>query len=104
MANTLQADFSFLTCGDDELDWIDKNFSFNFEVSKMLGKWTVSFLCDDVFKTENHSFNFYGNIRKCTVEKLSDTRKIELSVRYKFNAAKSKYKGTGAGNDEKERM
>ena len=100
----LQADFSFLTCGDDELGWIDKNFSFNFEVSKTFGKWTVSFLCDDVFKTENHRFNFYGNIRKCTVEKLSDTRKIELSVRYNFNAVRSKYKGTGAGNDEKERM
>jgi hypothetical protein len=29
---------------------------------------------------------------------------MELTVRYKFNPTKSKYKGTGAGNDEKERM
>ena len=97
-------DFNYFTSGDDELGWVDKNFSVNFEASKTFKNWTVSLLCDDVFKTENHRFDFYGEIRKCTVEKLSDTRKIELSIRYKFNPAKSKYKGTGAGNDERERL
>ncbi|MDD3901404.1 MAG: outer membrane beta-barrel family protein [Dysgonamonadaceae bacterium] len=29
-----------------------------------------------------------------------DTRKFEFTVRYKFNAARSKYKGTGAGDSE----
>ena len=33
-----------------------------------------------------------------------DTREVEFTVRYKFNAAQSKYKGTGAGNSEKERL
>ncbi|MEE3447889.1 MAG: outer membrane beta-barrel family protein, partial [Bacteroidales bacterium] len=101
---TLHLDLNFLTSGDDELGRVDRTFSVNFEVSKILRNWTVSFLCDDVFKTENHCFNFYGNIRKCTVEKLSDTRKIEIALRYKFNPAKSKYKGTGAGNKEKWRL
>ena len=101
---TLSLDFKYFTPGDDELGWVDKNFSANFEVSKIFGDWTISIFCDDVFKTENHRFNFYGEIRKCTVEKLYDTRNIELSIRYKFNPAKSKYKGTGAGNDEKQRM
>ena len=101
---TLHLDLNFLTSGDDELGRVDRSFSVNFEVSKILRNWTVSFLCDDVFKTENHCFNFYGNIRKCTVEKLSDTRKIEIALRYKFNPAKSKYKGTGAGNKEKWRL
>lgn len=101
---TLHLDLNFLTSGDDELGRVDRSFSVNFEVSKILRNWTVSFFCDDVFKTENHCFNFYGNIRKCTVEKLSDTRKIEIALRYKFNPAKSKYKGTGAGNKEKWRL
>jgi len=34
----------------------------------------------------------------------ADTRMLVLTVRYRFNAAVSKYKGTGAGNDEKNRL
>jgi len=33
-----------------------------------------------------------------------DLQRISLSARYKFNAAKSKYKGSGAGNSSRERM
>ncbi len=33
-----------------------------------------------------------------------DVREVEFTVRYKFNAAQSKYKGTGAGSSEKERF
>ena len=33
-----------------------------------------------------------------------DTQKVKVSVRYNFNAAPSKYRGTGAGADEKARM
>jgi hypothetical protein len=29
---------------------------------------------------------------------------VRLTVRYKFNTAKSKYKGTGAGDSQKSRM
>ena len=35
---------------------------------------------------------------------LMDTQKVKLSVRYNFNAAQSKYRGTGAGADSKARM
>ena len=33
-----------------------------------------------------------------------DTQRLMLSVRYRFNSADSKYKGTGAGNDVRDRM
>ena len=33
-----------------------------------------------------------------------DTRELELTVRYKFNTAKNRYKGTGAGQGEINRM
>lgn len=33
-----------------------------------------------------------------------DTQRVKLSLRYNFNAAKSKYRGTGAGSDSKNRM
>ncbi|MBQ9213567.1 MAG: TonB-dependent receptor [Bacteroidales bacterium] len=101
---TLNIDFNYSTSGHDELGWFDDSFACNLEISKIVGNWIFSILCDDVFKTEKHYFNMYGNIRKCTIEKIYDTRKLELSIRYKFNTSKSKYKGTGAGNDEKQRM
>ncbi|MBR4325028.1 MAG: TonB-dependent receptor [Bacteroidales bacterium] len=51
-----------------------------------------------------------NDIRLCTetgfldIHKQSDTREFSLTIKYRFNPAKSKYKGTGAGNEEKERM
>ena len=33
-----------------------------------------------------------------------DTQKVKFSIRYSFNTAQSKYKGTGAGTDQKARM
>ena len=35
---------------------------------------------------------------------IMDMQKIKFSVRYNFNAAQSKYRGTGAGADSKARM
>jgi hypothetical protein len=35
---------------------------------------------------------------------LFDTQKVKFSIRYSFNSAQSKYRGTGAGSDEKARM
>ena len=35
---------------------------------------------------------------------LMDTQRVKLSLRYNFNTAQSKYKGTGAGNDTRDRM
>ncbi|MCQ2181709.1 MAG: hypothetical protein MJY50_06605, partial [Bacteroidales bacterium] len=33
-----------------------------------------------------------------------DRQRIKLSIRYNFNTAQSKYKGTGAGTDVRSRM
>ena len=33
-----------------------------------------------------------------------DTQRIKFSLRFNFNTAQSKYKGTGAGNDTRDRM
>jgi hypothetical protein len=34
----------------------------------------------------------------------NDSRCVTLSLRYRFNVTPSKYKGTGAGNAEKNRL
>lgn len=39
-----------------------------------------------------------------TIKNKYDQRNVYLQINYRFNPAKSKYLGTGAGNDEKARM
>ena len=46
----------------------------------------------------------YSDIREIYLDKRLDTRNLELTVRYNFNPAKSKYRGQGAGNDTKGRF
>ena len=45
----------------------------------------------------------FGN-HTITQTNLMDTQKVKFSLRYNFNAAQSKYRGTGAGKDNKDRM
>ena len=46
----------------------------------------------------------YDGIRTLTTLRHNNTRTIELNVNYKLNIPKSKYKGKGAGNAEKDRL
>ena len=46
--------------------------------------------------------NFGGHIIRQS--NYMDTQRICLSIRYRFNTAQNKYKGTGAGNDVMSRM
>ena len=57
----------------------------------------------NLFNSQQHINIRYG-LRSLYQETHNDSRKFELSVRYNFNATNSKYKGTGAGNDEKNRF
>lgn len=56
--------------------------------------------------TRTAHFNTASDFGSHTIKQtnLMDTQKVKLSVRYNFNAAQSKYRGTGAGSDEKARM
>ncbi len=45
----------------------------------------------------------YG-LRNMCQESHRDSRELQVTVRYKFNIAQSKYRGTGAGSDEKARL
>ena len=58
----------------------------------------------DIFKTNKSDNNVYTGY---TVERKryeNDSRKISVTLQFRFNTTKSKYKGTGAGNDEKRRF
>ena len=57
----------------------------------------------DLFRTKSFTTMFSGPY-KIVQSNLTDSRQVVLTLRYKFNSAKSKYKGTGAGEQQKNRF
>ena len=103
---TASADFSFTSKGDQE------NVSLVKATSVLDLSLTKTFLNDrlsvkvggtNLLNSQQQVSLHYGK-RSLVQQNRRDTRQVELTVRYKFNAAQSKYKGTGAGAEEKERL
>ena len=69
----------------------------------LAGKLSVQLQANDIFNTSSSDVLLYSGSR-LTVLDPEARRSFGLTVRYKFNAAKSKYKGTGAGDSQKNRM
>ena len=58
----------------------------------------------DVFHTDDYRFIVYGDRTYYDLNRYTDNQRITLSVSYTFNATKSKYRGKGAGQAEKQRL
>lgn len=81
-------------------------FCTNVSVYKSFLKDRLSFqlFVYDLFGTDDiHMSAHYGKMRDMIVD-IQSTSKVSLTVRYKFNTTRSKYKGTGAGKSQKNRM
>lgn len=58
----------------------------------------------DLLRTQKMRYTMYGLKGKYTTTQDMDSRCFSIGVLYNFNTTKSKYKGTGAGSDEKNRL
>ncbi|WP_313382355.1 outer membrane beta-barrel protein [Proteiniphilum saccharofermentans] len=58
----------------------------------------------DLFRGQKDGNLLYNDRMELYQVNRYDSREIELTVRYNFNSARSKYKGTGAGNAEINRL
>ena len=58
---------------------------------------------DLTYSGHNHVFTNLGHY-SITQSVLMDTQRLVFSIRYRFNTTESKYKGTGAGKDARQRM
>ena len=82
------------------------DYSVNLQFDKSFANrtWIIYLSANDIFKTAKERWTMYGlgagTIKDC----YNYTRNISLQVTYNFNAKHSKYKGTGAGNEEKSRL
>lgn len=95
------------TKGDDETSYMYRNyFSSNLSIYKsfLKGKMVVFFYANDLLGTGNmHSKMYSGSMREIIHHDYS-INEYSLTIRYRFNVAKKKYKGTGAGQSQKSRM
>ena len=69
---------------------------------RRLGTLTADLRCYDIFNTNKNGGNIYG-IREITVYNPA-RRTFSLDLTWKFNEARSNYRGSGAGEKQKARM
>ena len=82
------------------------NFMMNARLQKTFwnGRLTGVLYANDIFRTSRTKATTYYAIGKTDQNIYSYTQQVGLTLSYNFNATRSKYRGTGAGNDEKNRL
>lgn len=102
----LDVDASLDTPGDNENGHVSEvGWALNVSLRKAFFNERLSLQLQgiDLFNSRNAWGTIYGGNRLITIDQES-RRYFTLTLRYKFNATKSKYKGTGAGQEQRSRM
>ena len=104
----LQADFYMHTHGNTGSNiYVDStNPMLSLSISKdfFQHRLNVKLTGNDIFNGGINHVMLYSNRMMFQKMEDNDSRCIQLSLRYRFNVTPSKYKGTGAGNAEKNRL
>ena len=104
----LQADFMMHTHGytGSNLRIETTNALLSLSVSKDLfeHRLNIKLSANDLFNQGSNSGTFYFSRMMFRKMEDNDSRCFTLSLRYRFNVTPSKYRGTGAGNAEKNRL
>ena len=80
------------------------NVNARLQKSFLKGRLTTALYANDIFRTARTKVTTYYNIGKTAQDYYSYTQQIGLTLSYNFNATSSKYKGTGAGQEERSRL
>ena len=65
---------------------------------------SVTLTANDIFHTQHNAMTAYSIETSTTFTEYYDHQRVGITLSYKFNATKSNYKGTGAGQSEKSRL
>ena len=68
------------------------------------GNLTVALFANDIFRNLRERWTGYYTVSTMAKDAYVYTQSVGASLTYNFNATNSKYKGTGAGNEEKKRL
>ncbi len=102
----LNVDFSAQTSGNGDNVYLKSRWNCDLGLYKSFANdtWSVKLQLNDLFNTYRQQMTQYDALSAVSVNKLYDTRDLSLTIRYNFNAARSRFKGRGAANSEKERF
>lgn len=102
----IDADLMLKTAGNVQNCYIKTSGYFNVGIRKSFFNKNLVFQLkfNDLFNTSNEKIILYnGDIKVCT-DNYQESRNAVITLRYKFNTTNSKYKGGGAGTNEKKRL
>jgi hypothetical protein len=104
----VQADFNVHTHGDTgsnaNFDCTNPILSLGVSKDFFKRRLNIKLSGNDLFNGAINRFTLYSNRMMFRKMEDNDSRCVTLSLRYRFNVTPSKYKGTGAGNAEKNRL
>ena len=103
---TLGADFQFTTAGNGQNTFMKPTNKIDLLVRKSFlnNNLSLTLYATDLLNNYPDRTTMYsGDIMTYTYNQF-ESRSIRFAVRYKFNTTRSKYRGTGAGENEKSRM
>lgn len=104
---TMSLDMTFQSKGDYQNIYIYQNvFMMNASVTKSFFNDRLSFNLQGIDLTHGRKDGnrIFNKQMKMDVANASDSREVRLTIRYKFNTSKSKYKGEGAAGEELKRL
>lgn len=102
----LNVDFSARTSGNGDNFYLKSTWHCDVGLFKSFcnDTWSIKLQLNDLFDTRQHEFISYDALSRIAVRKIFDNRDLSLTIRYDFNASRSRYRGRGAGNSEKSRL
>ena len=100
----LSVNFTGHTSGDMDIVTMKPSYQTNLGLVKTFNRWTFQLQVNDIFRTARNSMLTYGSQMVLDKWNYSDTQAAVLTIRYNFNSTSSKYRGTGAGDAEKNRF
>ena len=80
------------------------NVSARLQMSFLKEQLKATLYANDIFRTAKTKTNTYYAIGLTAQDLYTYTQCVGLTLSYNFNATRSKYRGTGAGNDERNRL
>ena len=98
--------YSYNTSGHSGAILVKRSNRLDLRINKnfLRNQLSLSLQANDIFKSSYNSSIYYGNNMSMNIRNYSDSRNFQVSIVYRFNYTRSKYKGDGAGEDEKERF
>ncbi|WP_182320025.1 outer membrane beta-barrel family protein [Parabacteroides merdae] len=99
-------DYSYNTSGHSGTILVKQSNRLDLRINKSFfrNRLSLNLQANDIFKSSYNTNVYYGNNMNMNIRNYSDSRNFQVSITYRFNYTRSKYKGNGAGEDEKERL